>query len=292
MKKYLIRVLKKLGILRRITIYPRTKINKVHFKIPIINETGLYNYLDPSEPWMLHILSKLLNHEKTFVDIGFNLGQTLLKVKSISELVNYIGFEPNPHCIFYINQLIKANHFSNIEVFPVGISAKSAILTLNLFSEQDDDSSASIIENFRGKKGIKKSINVPVFSFSDLKITSQGQIGLIKIDVEGAELEVLNNLLSTIESDRPFILIEILPAYTKENASRINRQNEIKDILAQLNYAIFRIVKKNEAFLGLLKLESFEIHSDLNLCDYILCPNENTDILEKNWEIESKTTTN
>ena len=118
------------------------------------------------------------------------------------------------------------------------------------------------------------SIDVPVFNLSDLTLKKDKEIGIVKIDVDGAELEVLKGLKKIMVSDRPFILIEILPVYSTENIVRINRQNEIQNILTQNKYSIFRVIKKNEKYEKISKIDSFNIHSDLNICEYIFSPNE------------------
>jgi FkbM family methyltransferase len=281
MKKYLIRALRKIRILKRLTIYSQINIDGVKFKIPIINEVGINNYLSLSESWMHHILKRLLDTEKTFIDVGINLGQTLIKVKATNKSIRYIGFEPNPNCVNYINELIKVNNLQNIEIYPIGISDKSTVLKLNLFSDSEHDSAASIIEEFRDSNNIKRSINVPVFNISELGLTNNPKVGIIKIDVEGAELEVLKGLKERIKSDRPLMLIEILPTYSSQNANRVNRQNEILNLIIEFNYSIFRIIKAKNNFIDIKEMQSFDIHSDLNLCEYIFCPTEDKTKLKK-----------
>ena len=281
MKKYLIRVLRKLQILKRISIYPSKIVAGSKFKIPIINEVGINNYLHLSEPWMQYILNRIVDSNKSFVDVGINLGQTLIKVKAQNNLVPYIGFEPNPSCLNYINEIIKVNNIHNTEIYPIGINSESTVLKLNLFSDSEHDSSASIIKDFRDPKSIKKSIYVPVFNLEDLNINTSLKVGVVKVDVEGAELEVLNGLNSIIQSDRPFILIEILPAYTLKNEVRVKRQNEIKKILNRHNYSIFRVMKIDEKYVTIIEIDSFDIHSDLNLCEYIFSPVEEKNELIK-----------
>ena len=251
------------------------KLNNAKLRIPIINGVGKNNYLALSEPWMQGILVKLLdNPNKTFVDVGVNLGQTLLKVKAINREINYIGFEPNPFCVNYVNQLIKKNNFPNTELWPVGLSSKTQVLKLNLFSDSNEDSAASIIEGFRAKSAVKKSINVPVFKFSDLNMDLSIKFDVIKIDVEGAELEVIESLHDKIKQDKPYILMEILPAYSKENKDRIDRQEKIKSLLDTLDYKIYRVNKSADQFINFVSVEDFGIHADLNLCDYLLAPSE------------------
>jgi FkbM family methyltransferase len=282
-KSYLIRLLNRFDLLKHLNFAPQLKLNDSKIRIPIINGIGKNNYLVFSEPWMYDILGRLLvNPSQTFVDVGVNLGQTLLKVKAINRDINYIGFEPNPFCVNYVYQLIKQNHFPNTELWPVGLSTTTQLLKLNLFSDSNEDSSASIIEGYRSKSVVKKSFNVPVFSFSDLNIDLSLRFDVIKIDVEGAEFEVLKGLFERINRDRPVILMEVLPAYSTENTIRINRQENISLILGDLKYTIFRVKKVNDQFLGVEHMSDFGIHSDVNLCDYILLPVEIEDeVLEK-----------
>lgn len=62
---------------------------------------------------MLKILTSLFKlRSGTFLDIGVNLGLTLIKVKSVNADRNYIGFKPNPACVFYIEELKRINKLS------------------------------------------------------------------------------------------------------------------------------------------------------------------------------------
>ena len=280
MRKLLYRGLRKIGVLKRLNLKRKTILNGKKYVIPIFNEIGFDIYLKLSEPWMQFVIDRFVSKAKadtTFIDIGMNLGQTLLKVKCANETIKYIGFEPNPICVNYVSTLIKENNFLNTEIFPVGIGKETSILKLNLFYHEEVDSAASIIENFRKNSKVVKNINVPIFNFAEVPLEANLQVGFIKIDVEGAELEVLSSLTPTIEKDRPIILIEILPAYDKENLDRISRQDKIQEILRRLCYSIYRIIKSNDQFTELQEISDIGIHSDLNMCDYLLVPSENAE---------------
>lgn len=43
------------------------------------------------------------------VDIGANVGQTLVKAKLAAPGRTYYGFEPNPACFHYLEALVQAN---------------------------------------------------------------------------------------------------------------------------------------------------------------------------------------
>ena len=71
------------------------------------------------EPWMNSVLKDVFKVcEGTFLDIGVNLGQTLLHVKTLEPARKYIGFEPNPTCCFYANSLIEFKRvFETLRLF-------------------------------------------------------------------------------------------------------------------------------------------------------------------------------
>jgi FkbM family methyltransferase len=232
--------------------------------------------VDPSEPWMVDVLSRLLTFRSdAVIDVGVNLGQTLLKIKALDPPRHYVGFEPNVACVNYVEKLIQANDLQNCIVVPVGLAPKADILTLDLFGG-DADSAASLIPNFRPNQTVKGQKSVAVMSLAELpsEIVPEA-VALVKIDVEGAELDVLQALLPVVKRDRPFIVIEILPSYSTEWVERVRRQKEIEEYLRNLDYVLLRIIRDQTDVLEKLELiEEIEIHSEMAFCDYIACPSE------------------
>lgn len=282
MNKFILRSLNKLGVLPKINTTGKLTLNNKTFSIPVIKSYG-YNNLFMSEIWMVELLQKLLKNRqkhKKFIDVGVNIGQTLLKLRSVSQEINYLGFEPNPACVFYVNELIKSNrniNTTNTSIYPVGLSENTQVLTLNLFSDNELDPAASVISD-RGDN-VKRKVFVPIFSASKIDEDENvfSDVEIIKIDVEGLELEVLRSLKEIINKERPLILIEILPVYNSSNKGRFDRQNQIEELFSDINYDIHRVEKtKNMRFSHLNKLDSIGIHDDLNLCDYVIIPTENT----------------
>jgi FkbM family methyltransferase len=281
MNVFLIRLLNKIKLLKYFNLSGKLVLNKIEFKIPIIERTGFEN-LFISEPWMIDLLKIVLkNDDQYFVDVGVNVGQTLLKLKSVSGKIKYIGFEPNPLCVFYVNKLIKENKFENCQLIPTGVSDSTELGVLNFFNNSTTDSSASIISNFRVNQNIVRREYIPIFQIDEIKNKIDlKNISVLKVDVEGAELQVLKSFHSLIKQCRPIILIEILPTYNESNSSRIERQNEIVQIVTNLNYSIYRVIKKQYKFIQLLKISTIEIHSDLNQCEYVMIPNDKTEIIK------------
>jgi FkbM family methyltransferase len=266
---FLAKVLGRLHLISKVNTTAVIKVAQKRFVVPLLGGQG-YGNLNLSEPWMTDVLISLRPLFKgQFVDVGVNTGQTLLKAQAIFENVNYIGFEPNPSCVNYVQELIRQNKFENTLLLPIAIGANTEVLKLNFFAADKDDSSATIIENFKQNTKPDHSIFVPVFDFHSLThFLSEQPCSILKIDVEGAEMEVLNGLKEWINSNRPLILLEILPVYTSDNHARLSRQQRIEELLNGFEYRKARIKKEKPT--TILPIESFGVHSNIEDCDYLL----------------------
>lgn len=281
MLRFIVRVLNKLKLLKYINVSIRVE----DINIPILGGIG-YTNIYGTEKWMNTIMSVLVKNSKgCILDIGVNLGQTLIKVKKADPDFDYIGFEPNPICVFYTEKLVAANRLNNVRIVPAGVAGTTGIVTLKYFSADQTDSSASIIDNFRPEQKVfaEKSIVV----LNDEIASIEKKIGIIKIDVEGAELYVMQGLIKYINRDRPIIAIEILPVYKKENEERLERQRAIEELLKEEKYSILKIIKNNDdTFKSVQKINEIGIHSDLSHCDYLFVPvEEEMDIMMKFGEL-------
>jgi len=263
-------ILQKLRLLEKLNMVVTITKNQHQFKIPIIAGTGI-DFLNEQEAWFDYIIDKIKDiNDATFIDIGTNVGQTLLKVKSKYPNAQYIGFEPSADCVSYVNKLIKLNNLFNSEIYPVGIGNETKITKLYSYSS-DTDQAATIIEDFefRPQSKVNRITNVPLFDISALKLSLKDSV-FIKIDVEGSELEVIKSLANIIEEKNPIIICEILPCYTTDNTYRIERQESISNIISDANYTITQINLNGK--LNIIK--SFPINSNIELTNYLFIPNK------------------
>lgn len=274
MEKTLLRILAKLNLLSYFNFTISHSRNGKKVFVPIIKSHGSEN-LHLSEMWMCEVLSRLLAlKDGLFIDVGVNVGQTLIKLKLVNSDVPYIGFDPNPICIFYTKELIELNGFSNTRLVPVGISDKDEIVTLFFYTDGDSDSSASIVKDFRPQKVYRQEY-VGCFGADHLQpVLLAESISIVKIDVEGAELQVLKGIRPLLAGKRPFVLIEILPVYTQENVDRLKRQHEIESLVRDLDFRILRLIKSQGQFTHFQPLDSIGISDKIEESDYLLCPAE------------------
>ncbi len=274
-------------LLRPFIVVLPAKINGCKFKILIKQGRGASN-LKMTELWMVDALSRLVKQRPTglFMDIGVNLGQTLLKFKSVASDYPYLGFEPNPFCIRYTQQLIDLNHFENASLIPTGLSSKPGIVSF--IADSEADAAGSIITDLRPDKKVRREQFIPVFALDDIfaGLTDE-EPSLIKIDVEGAELEVITGMQATLKHYRPIILCEVLHAHSENQLEMLQQRNaQLYQRLTDLDYQVYQWVKNETAD----RIQSVKAVSEFNLdtwnpatspavCDYVFIPNESVDSL-------------
>ena len=266
----------------RINRLGRVRVGGQSYLVPI---TGGVRVPD-SEPWMFETMRCLFKlRAGPFIDVGVNLGQTLLKKVALDARRPYLGFEPNPSCIAYLAKLQAANNLHDHLVLPVGLSVETTITSLLTRPGNDVDASATLVHGFRSDQNTFQKF-VPTFSLQDLPgdLIPSG-VAIIKIDVEGAELSVIETLQPVLLKDRPYITLELLPNYGGNRPERLARQREIEQLLQTHQYAIFRIRHPEGSLAGIERCPDFGVHSDVEQSDYILCPDELADALDDRFEI-------
>jgi FkbM family methyltransferase len=144
-----------------------------------------------------------------FVDVGAHLGETLIKLLSIDPDRPYLGFEPQLPAAEYVRRLLRAN---GVHGSVVGAALSDRNGATPLLLDGALHGGATVVERFRDTERYRERWPVPVLRGDDaVEAASIGTVGVLKIDAEGAELEVLSGFAETLERDRPIILCEILP---------------------------------------------------------------------------------
>lgn len=220
------------------------------------------------------------NDDGFFVDIGANVGQTLFDHFLAQTATNYIGFEPNAHCIDYLNEIIEANALTNYKILPVGLGNETSILPLYYRTGFSEDSAASLIGDLRPQWDLT-SRYIACYKFDDIcRSLNIQKIGLIKIDVEGFELEVLKGMRQTLENLRPIVLCEVLFADQGSSLTTTALRNEgIAELLDSLDYKILQLYKSLPDEKFILDVKKIEVFSNefltadnVHLYDYVFVP--------------------
>ncbi len=258
----------------RINFSVRAEIAGKSLRIPMLYGQGPQNLalLEPGIFGAFKLLFAL--RPGTFIDVGVNVGQTLLKVKALDPGRPYVGFETNPRCCQYVEELIRMNHFADCALVPAGLSDRSGLTTLWLRPNVGFDPSATTIDEVCDARDSLRAQWAAICRGDDvLPDLDIEQLAVVKIDTEGAELEVLTGLAKTIGRFRPFIVCEILPVVderTPAGRTRLARQLEVQRLLAEWQYDMFRL----HADTRLEPVDAIGVHNDLALTNYLFVPCE------------------
>ncbi len=249
----------------------RAKVNYLGMQLSVPVVYGVFNggYFVPHEFWMGECLRAFLNTKTgTVLDVGVNVGLYLVKLRCHSLDRQYIGFEPNPICIFYTQELIRLNGFKNTMVLPTALSDSEGIA--QFYASKAGDKTGSLILEHKAGQDLAYSFNV-VTMLGDhmVKMLGLTEIAAIKIDVEEAEIYTLRGLSQTIAQFKPYIYCEILFAHG--DVVRKQRADEIYNFITALGYLVLGIQRTTQQLDVVSNIADVGVNYEQ---EYIFCPKE------------------
>lgn len=169
-------------------------------------------YLKRSGSWdedLLQLAEYHVLEEADVWDIGANVGVFAFAAAIGAKNARVFAFEPDTFLADLMRQSRLRNGLENVQVLPVAVSSRDGF---SKFLVARRGRASNALESAGGRSqmgGIRDHYVVPTFSGATLRASLDSRPGLIKIDVEGAELEVLEGLRPVILECRPKIYIEV-----------------------------------------------------------------------------------
>jgi FkbM family methyltransferase len=219
-----------------------------------------------------------------FVDVGVNIGQTFFKALAIlGRERQYLGFEPQITCCSALQTFIEDNGLKHCRIFPFGLSNENRVVKLYIRSGPHDEC-ASVVANFRPASFYDTFQYVSVRKGDEvLKELDVPSVSVIKIDVEGGELEVIEGLLNTISATRPVLIFEVLNHFlfaTNQNLDaetirfRQKRLCKLEKIVRDNRYRVFNILP-GDIIREVAVIEP-KVSSEVSLINYLALPEEHS----------------
>jgi FkbM family methyltransferase len=157
-------------------------------------ERGLY------ERQELLFLKDFLPARATVLDIGANVGNHTVFLGKCRPDLTLIPFEPAPNAVRLLNENIQSNNLQNVEIDRLGFAVSDSHLPVNLQFRTSLSSTICTSDN--------NGISVPCISLHS--ILEDRKVDLIKIDVEGMEVQILESVIEQIKRRGTYILMEVL----------------------------------------------------------------------------------
>ncbi len=180
------------------------------------------------EPEVVYAITTAVKAGMKIADIGAHIGYyTLLLTRCAGPSGCVVSFEPSPANYALLKKNVELNCLPNVRLFPEAVFSRTGEITINVPEDVHNSGDASI-RHMNGSKPLRiKAITLDTFCAS-----SGFQPDFLKMDVEGAEYEVLIGGQQAIAQFRPQMLIEL------HHFDRNVDAHPVPDLLAQWAYDI------------------------------------------------------
>jgi len=162
--------------------------------------------------FMLGQVIPLIREDSICLDVGANTGMYSLVFSEVCHAVE--SFELAPSVFIQLNALAKTT--TNIRAHHLAISDRFGELEVLLDVDRFSNSGESPRLQASGVKTARYIAQAKTLDHFDF-----ANVGIIKIDTEGSELNVLRGAVATIERCRPLCMVECFPRFASESLDLI-----------------------------------------------------------------------
>lgn len=154
------------------------------------------------------VLADHLRPGDVFYDVGANVGFfTILAARLVGPAGHVYAFEPLPDNVAVLRHNIALNAFANVTLIEAAVAARPGQGELMVAHYSGGSALATL---GTPPPDMKERLPVTLVSLDDLRASGTiAQAKLVKVDVEGAELAVLQGMTEMFRAHRPVIIYEI-----------------------------------------------------------------------------------
>ena len=182
------------------------------------------------EPAEVELFIKELKGTKlNVVDIGANLGFYLLLEPHLTS-GNIYGIEPNPKSYEYLIRSVKLNKFDKIKTFNMGIGKEKGKIPFYISKKWN------WCRFTKGGEDIVEVKNILVDSLNNL--FKKEKIDVVRMDVEGYEVEILNGMTDHIKNNPDLKVFMEYHADMFNTKERMEFAQWLKDHRLRIKYLV------------------------------------------------------
>jgi FkbM family methyltransferase len=191
------------------------------------------------EPKSIQAVADHLSPSGSFIDVGAHVGYYSLKAATmVGPNGHVISIEPNPQTLPKLRANIDASEAHAVSVWPVACAQSESTLQFYAAPESNTGESSLSKENASQEGSAPVAYTVQARPLDAIvKEAKLDRVDVIKIDVEGAEFEVLKGAAKTLDDFRPVLIIELMPNQLKSMGTSIE---EVNRFLASHGYVADR----------------------------------------------------
>lgn len=183
------------------------------------------------------LLCSLVEPESVYFDIGANIGLMAIPVLQKNNSCRVVSFEPSPNTLSFLTRTAERSSFRDKWKI-LGKAVGREVGVLDFFAAS---ARMGAFDGFQDtqRAGATQKITVPVTTV-DLEWEAMGspRVSVIKIDIEGAELEALYGAIHCLQHEQPYILLE----WNSTNLKAYNCSPEsLLDFADKVNYQLYSL---------------------------------------------------
>lgn len=192
------------------------------------------------EPHLSRLWSRLAPEGGVAIDIGANIGaHTLSMARSVGARGRVLAFEPNPLVRSALIRNLALNDINHVNVYECALGSQPGLLPLRVPKRDSEESSNMGLASLVALETPHDLIDVDVRRLDDvLDPLALDRVDVIKIDVQGYEMETLRGMGGCLERHRPVVIFEY-DAWAWQHANV--QPAEAFDLLRAAGYELFRL---------------------------------------------------
>lgn len=180
-----------------------------------LNNLDKSNIKDRNIEFEFLLLSRYLTPDSIFLDVGTNMGDYLYFAEKFIPAENIYGFEPQPALYKRIKYL-----FPNTHIYNIALSDTQGILKFKvpMVGNRESTGRGTLnVEYIEADETSRKIFDVQTHTLDAFVVENYiPKISLIKIDVEGAEINVIRGGVRSLQKFKPVLLIEVEERHHKD----------------------------------------------------------------------------
>ncbi len=198
-----------------------------------LGKTLFWRGIDGFEPGTAKVFRVLAEQSSTLLDVGAYSGYYAVLARTINPRIKAHCFEPVPGLQEWIQEHIAHNRMEDsIVVVPEVVSDTEGNVAFYAMTSPNMPS-GSLLSEYGGEERYK--LEARSCRLDEYARRLKRPADLIKIDAEGAELQVLRGATGLFETTRPYVVCEILEP---------DRTDEIEVLASRHDYGFGQIVRE------------------------------------------------
>lgn len=227
------------------------------------------------EPNELKLYEKLCRRVDSVCEIGGNIGYFTV-FGAFANQKRYTVYEPLPYNFNLLEENIKLNRLEFVESLNYAVVGREGVKLIELSLPKAEDYGAAAGGFIEGAESISREVGATLIVSAINSNKALRGYELVKIDVEGAEYEILSNAESELVESNSIIFVEMRRGTEKLRSwltSYVEKYSHKIFVLSEFDNKIHEILVD--------RLANIILQEEFGTRDIIICPKDKSDIVLK-----------